>query len=88
MKQLMLLLTLLITLGAVSTVWSTELIIDKDALNDMLESPDLVILDVRTGKDWSSSEFKIKNAVRAPASEYSDWSAAYSKDSTIVLYCA
>ena len=60
----------------------------KDALNAMLAAPDLVILDVRTGKDWSSSEFKIKSAVRAPASEYADWSASYSKDKTLVLYCA
>ena len=88
MKQLVLLFTFMITLGAAANVWSNDLIIDKDALNAMLSEPDLVILDVRTGKDWSSSEFKVKSAVRAPASEYADWSASYSKDKTFVLYCA
>ncbi len=88
MKHLVLVLTLLFSFGAATAAWSEDLIIDKEALNDMLSSPDLVVLDVRTGKDWSSSEFKIKNAVRAPASEYSDWSASLSKDKTLVLYCA
>ena len=88
MKQIVSLLILLIAFGAASNVWSDDLIIDKDALNSMLSSADLVVLDVRTGKDWSSSEFKIKNAVRAPAGEYSDWSASQSKDKTLVLYCA
>ena len=88
MKHLVAVLTLLVSLGAATAAWSEDLVIDKDALNDMLSSPDLVVLDVRTGKDWSSSEFKIKNAVRAPAAEYDDWSASLSKEKTLVLYCA
>ena len=88
MKQLVLLITFMITLGAAANVWSDDLIMDKDALNGMLAAPDLVILDVRTGKDWSSSEFKIQSAERAPAAEYADWSASNSKDKTLVLYCA
>lgn len=88
MKRIALLLTLLFTFGAASTAWSEDLIMDKEALNSMLSEPDLVVLDVRTGKDWSSSEFKIKNAVRAPAGEYKDWSASLAKDKTLVAYCA
>ena len=88
MKQLVLLFAFMITLGAAANVWSDDLIMDKDALNAMLAAPDLVILDVRTGKDWSSSEFKIQSAERATAAEYADWSASYSKDKTLVLYCA
>jgi len=88
MKQLVLLFAFMITLGAAANVWSDDLIMDKDALNAMLAAPDLVILDVRTGKDWSSSEFKIQSAERAPAAEYADWSASYSKDKNLVLYCA
>lgn len=88
MKQLVLLFAFMFTLGASANVWSEDLIMDKDALNAMLAAPDLVILDVRTGKDWSSSEFKIKSAVRAPAADYADWSATYAKDKTFVLYCA
>ena len=88
MKQLVLLFAFMIPLGAAANVWSDDLIMDKDALNAMLAAPDLVILDVRTGKDWSSSEFKIQSAVRAPAAEYADWSSSYPKDKTLVLYCA
>ncbi len=88
MKRLVLLFAFMVTFGAAANVWSDDLIIDKDDLNAILAAPDLVVLDVRTGQDWSSSEFKIKNAVRAPAAEYADWSASYSKDKTLVLYCA
>ena len=88
MRQLVLLLTLLFTLGLASSAWSDDLIMDKDALNAMLSQPDLVVLDVRTGRDWSSSEFKIKNAMRAPVGEYKDWSASLPKDKTLVTYCA
>ena len=88
MRQLVLLLTLLFTLGMASSAWSDDLIMDKDALNAMLSQPDLVVLDVRTGRDWSSSEFKIKNAMRAPVGEYKDWSASLPKDKTLVTYCA
>ena len=88
MRQLVLLLTLLFTLGMASSAWSDDLIMDKDALNSMLSQPDLVVLDVRTGKDWSSSEFKIKNAMRAPVGDYKDWSASLAKDKTLVTYCA
>jgi rhodanese-related sulfurtransferase len=88
MRQLALLLTLLFTLGMASSAWSDDLIMDKDALNAMLSQPDLVVLDVRTGRDWSSSEFKIKNAMRAPVGEYKDWSASLPKEKTLVTYCA
>ncbi|KJS00461.1 MAG: hypothetical protein VR65_13320 [Desulfobulbaceae bacterium BRH_c16a] len=60
---------------------------DKDELKSMLGSKDLVILDVRQGRDWSTSEFKIKDAVRV---EEGDLSVAktYPKENTFVLYCA
>ena len=60
----------------------------KDIEAAMLDSQDLIILDVRTGKDWSSSEFKIKGAVRLEGGEVSSALKKYSKDKTIVLYCA
>ncbi len=62
--------------------------IDKDELKSMLDSPELVVLDVRTGKDWSSSEFKIKGAVRLTDKDVTAAVGKYTKDSTIVLYCA
>ena len=59
-----------------------------DELKSMLDNPDLVILDVRKGKDWSSSEFKIKGATYVDAKAYDTWSGSYAKDQKIVLYCA
>ncbi len=60
---------------------------DKEELQSRLGSENLVILDVRRGRDWSTSEFKIKDALRV---ENGDLSVAvdYPKDTTIVLYCA
>lgn len=62
--------------------------INKDELKDMLGSSELVVLDVRTGKDWSSSEFKIKGAVRISSKDVGSVAGQYSKDKTLVLYCA
>ncbi|HBG18796.1 MAG TPA: hypothetical protein DDY32_05845 [Desulfobulbaceae bacterium] len=60
---------------------------DKDELKAMLGKEDLVILDVRRGEDWSSSEFKIKDAVRIDNGDLSKITQ-YPKDKTLVLYCA
>ncbi len=59
----------------------------KDELKAMLGNSDLVILDVRLGNDYTSSDLKVKGAVR----EYGDigtWVYKYPKDKTLVLYCA
>lgn len=77
---------LIFTGGSVAFAGSAPLM-NKDELKALLGNKDLVILDVRQGNDWSSSEFKIKDAVRV---ENSDLSVAnnYPKDNTFVLYCA
>ena len=60
----------------------------KEELKSKLDNPDVVIVDVRTGKDWNGSEFKIKGAVRENPAEFSSWAEKYPKDKTFVLYCA
>lgn len=60
----------------------------KEELKAMLGNPDLVILDVRAGRDWKSSESKIKDAVREEAGKVDSWAGKYDKDKTYVLYCA
>ena len=62
--------------------------ITKEELKAQLGSPDIMILDVRTGTDWNSSEFKIKGAVRADPNEFDKWAEIYPKDKKFVLYCA
>jgi hypothetical protein len=60
----------------------------KEELKSMLGSNELVVIDVRAGKDWDSSEIKIKGAVREDPKALDLWTARYPKDKTIVLYCA
>lgn len=55
-------------------------------LKAKLSDAKLVILDVRTGGEWSRSPVKIKGAVRVDAKQL-DWAKAYPKDSLVVLYC-
>lgn len=60
----------------------------KEALKDMLGSPDLEVMDVRTGRDWTASDQKIKGALREDPRKVDDWAGKYDKGKTIVLYCA
>jgi hypothetical protein len=63
-------------------------LINKDELKTMLDDPNVIVLDVRRGKDWTSSEFKIKGATYHEPGDYESWSRMYSKNQKIVLYCA
>jgi predicted sulfurtransferase len=60
----------------------------KEELKAMMGSPDLVIIDVRSGTDWADSDLKIKGAVREDPKVFESWANKYPKDKTIVLYCA
>jgi hypothetical protein len=60
----------------------------KDELKAMLGNPDLVIIDVRTQRDWTESDSKIKGAVREDPEAVESWANKYPKGNTIVLYCA
>jgi len=62
--------------------------LDGAALKAMLDDPQLLIIDVRTPKDWNSSDKKIKAAVRQDPNKVAEWGKALPKDKKIVLYCA
>ena len=87
MKRVLSLLFILMVLVTTPLFASSVPIMDTDELKSLLGSKELVILDVRQGRDWSTSEFKIKDALRV---DDGDLSVAknYPKDNTIVLYCA
>ena len=53
-----------------------------------MTNADTYVLDVRTGRDWNSSEFKIQGAHRTNPSEFDTWSSKFPKSGTLVLYCA
>ena len=61
---------------------------DKEDLKAMLDSPDLVLVDIRTGMDWNASEFKIQGAVRHEPRDFNTWKDQLPENKTVVLYCA
>ena len=67
--------------GPVSVMSTTEL---KDRLGD----PDVIILDVRYGNDWTGAQEKIPGALRADPRKYKEWVGIFPKNKTIVVYCA
>jgi len=82
--------SLLIVIFAGSFAYGAEgiTLITKDQLKAELTSPDVAVIDVRTPHDWDSSQSKIQGAQRQSPAETSEWMNKYSKDKTIVLYCA
>jgi hypothetical protein len=62
--------------------------ITKEDLIKMLGAADLVIVDVRVDKDWTSSDSKIRGAVRENPKDIDSWAKKYPKDKTLVFYCA
>ncbi len=87
------LLTILIFAAVFSLLASTGIAanvdrITKEELKKNMGEDTVLILDVRAGRDWGSSEFKIKGAHRAAPDDFKSWSNKYSKDKTLVLYCA
>jgi len=58
----------------------------KEELKALLGNPDLIIIDVRLGKDWADSDLKIKGAIREDPEAVEAWGQKYPKDRTFVLY--
>jgi hypothetical protein len=62
--------------------------VDKDTLKGWLGDPNLVLIDVRTDKDWKASDKKIKGAERQDPLNVKTRASALPKEKKIVLYCA
>jgi hypothetical protein len=60
----------------------------KDELRSLIDKGEVVVVDVRSGGDWKSSQYKIHTAVREEPDKPTSWANKYSKDKTLVLYCA
>ncbi len=60
----------------------------KEELRKIMETNSVSIIDVRKGRDWSSSEIKIKGAERLDLKNIVAEAQKYPKDQTLVLYCA
>jgi hypothetical protein len=62
--------------------------ISIEKARELLGSPDVIIIDVRTAKTWWRSSTKILNAVREEPGAVEKWAATYPKDKTLILYCS
>jgi len=93
MKQRRLMVTVMIGLvlsWMLVTIAQTEEIprMTKEELKGTLGKPEVIIIDVRANADWAGSKLKIKGAVRENPRKVASWMDKYSKDKTIVFYCA
>ncbi len=82
---------LVILAMGIQAVWAAEKVprMTKEQLKEWMGKPDLVILDVRSGSDWEKGQTKILGAVREnPGKPTKTWAEKYTKEKTIVLYCA
>jgi rhodanese-related sulfurtransferase len=59
-----------------------------EELKALLGSPDLIVVDVRADNDWKDSDSIIKGAVREDPGKIGSWEKNYSKEKTLVFYCA
>ena len=58
-----------------------------DQLESRLGTDDLVVLDVRSERDWSAADTMINGAVRVSPNEVGQWVDSFPKQKTFVLYC-
>lgn len=61
--------------------------ISAEELRAELDSPDLVVIDVRSDRDWRRSDKKITGAIREDSSRPQEWANQYGKEKKLVLYC-
>jgi len=86
----LLLIFLAIGLFATSAFSADVPMMTKDELKAMLGKPDLVLVDVRLGRDFIFSDLKIKGAERPPDMSHPTPNTfkVIGPDKTIVFYCA
>jgi hypothetical protein len=86
------LVTILITLSmGTSFAGASEKVprMTIEQLKDLMGKPDVIILDVRSKSDWDKAQTKILGAIREdPSKSTKSWAEKYSKDKTLILYCA
>ena len=62
--------------------------ITKEDLKAQLDDPKTIVVDVRAGRDWTSSKQKIKGALRVEMHDANSATQTYDKDKTFVFYCS
>ncbi|MDA8163541.1 MAG: hypothetical protein M0017_00720 [Desulfobacteraceae bacterium] len=72
-------------MSPVATIERVKRITPAD-LNEMLEHPEVVILDVRKKHDWEESDEMIEGAIAEDPDHPESWMGRYSRELTYVLY--
>jgi hypothetical protein len=87
-KRELLVVIPVVVLLAVSAAMASDIDwISKDALKEILDDPGTNVVDVRQGRDWKTSDAKIKGAVRANPMYVEEWIYKYpQKDALLVFY--
>lgn len=62
--------------------------IAPDALKKMLDDPKTKVIDVRLTKDKEESNERVKGAHLEDPKNLNAWMSKYSKDHTLIFYCA
>lgn len=88
MKKLLPLLILIFSINISSAFAGSVMFMEKEELKSLLGSDEVVVLDVRAGRDWSTSELKIPGAIRASGNDFDSWATSHPREKKIVLYCA
>ncbi len=62
--------------------------ITKEELKGKLGSPEIELIDVRSGSDWERSSEKVLGAKRLDPLTFDTWADSLPKNKEIILYCA
>lgn len=83
-------LLLALTMFAGGTAFAGDTVprMEPDELLAQIDSPDVLIIDVRRSGDWGNSMSMIKNAVRKDYDDVDSWADELPIGKIIVLYCA
>ena len=78
----------LAVLGASANLATAEdvSLIGKEELKSMLGNPDVIVVDVRSDRQWSESDWKIPGALHENPRHSKSWAKDYPKDKTLVIY--
>ncbi len=77
---------LLVSSKALSQAPDDSFFITKDDLKAMLNSPEMTLIDLRFGRDWTDATLKIKGAVREDPMKPGQWIDKYPKEKVLVFY--
>ena len=62
--------------------------ISIEQAKEIHDTPGVIFIDVRSAKSWWRSATQITHAVRENPTAVKQWASKYTKDQTLIFYCA